>query len=283
MNSPVKINPRDFEYLTVSDQEYLLSIERLYLVNSGKLKHFHSLGPWHQVKSGKLNEIVERVASANPRPCSRGHVKGLWCVQDPEYLTGPKILKYTGSAPTSRATTPKSEKSVAKRPSTATKKGVKRTKTKCSVPRKFQVTPKPTAWIVMEPSKKKNFICDDPPDPTYTREASASLPRSAGTRKSTGRSRLSKASSFSEARYVASPFTTSVRSDELGEIIERVTRPTHASRGGVDLVEKFRYLLNFVFILFFESLTNSITVDCLDNLQILNIRMFSVYSNSFIY
>lgn len=234
MNSPI-INPRDFEYLTQSDQEYLYTIERLYLLNSGKLKHFHVLGPWHQVTSSQLNKIVERVATPNPRPCSRGHVKGLWCVEDPDYITGPKILKYQGSG----STTPRSGQST---PRTSKKVRVQTTPTnKYSIPRKYQVVPKPTPWIIMEPSKKKNFIVDDPPDPSY-REKSASLPRSAGTRKSMAVSRPStgRPSTSGRSRFVTSPYSTTVTSDELNAIVDRVTKPTHASKGGVDLQEKFR-------------------------------------------
>ena len=254
MTSCVKINPRDFEYLTESDQQYLFDIEQLYLRNSGKLKHFHSLGPWHQVKSKKLNQIVERVAGPTSRPCSKGHVKGLWCVQDPDYITGPKILKYTKEiriptstgdrTPESGQTTPEEgsvEQEVSRPPIVVTIKTPQKRKVKNRLPRKFQIVPKPTPWIIMEPSQKKNQISDDPPDPSYDRDlASASLPRSAATRKSTGRSRFSKASSMAESRYVCSPFATSVSYDELGDIIQRVTRPTHASKGGVDLQEKFR-------------------------------------------
>lgn len=230
MNQPI-VNPQDFEYLTPSDQAYLYSIERLYLLNSGKLKHFHVLGPWHQVKSSQLNRIVERVATPSPRPCSRGHVKGLWCVEDPDYITGPKIIKYYGSGnstPRSVQSVPGSPRNV-KTPSTP--------KNKYSIPRKYQIVPKPTPWIIMEPSKKKNFICDDPPDPSY-REKSASMPRSAQTRGSTAYSRPS--TSGSNERYNASPYCTTVTSGELNAIVERVTKPTHASKGGIDLQEKFR-------------------------------------------
>lgn len=227
MNLPTVINPRDFEYLTKSDQEYLFTIQRLYLLNSGKLKHFHVLGPWHQVTSSQLNKIVERVATPNPRPCSRGHVKGLWCVEDPDYITGPTILKYQGSessTPSSRATTPR-------KPQTPTTP-----KNKYSIPRKYQVVPKPSPWIIMEPSKKKNFISDDPPDPSY-RDTVSLPPRSAQTRQSTAKSRPSTSGL---ARYVVSPYSKTVSQHELNEIVERVTKPTHASKGGVDLQEKFR-------------------------------------------
>ncbi|XP_045193059.2 uncharacterized protein LOC123549215 [Mercenaria mercenaria] len=229
MNGPI-INPRDFEYLTQSDQEYLYTIERLYLLNSGKLKHFHVLGPWHQVTSSQLNKIVERVATPNPRPCSRGHVKGLWCVEDPDYITGPTILKYQGSG----STTPRSGVST---PRTPRKVKIQTTpKNKYSVPRKYQVVPKPTPWIIMEPSKKKNFIVDDPPDPSY-RETSASLPRSAQTRRSIATSRPSTGRS---SQFVKSQYSTTVTPNELNAIVERVTKPTHASKGGVDLQEKYR-------------------------------------------
>ncbi|WAR31261.1 hypothetical protein MAR_033803 [Mya arenaria] len=241
MNSPIKINHRDFEYLTTSDQEYLLTIERLYLLNSGKLKHFHTLGPWHQVKSRQLNRIVERVAAPNPRPCSRGHVKGLWCVEDPDYISGPTILKYN---PVSESETPgesgTSTPALNTSSESRTPKPPKTPKNKYSIPRKYQVIPKPSPWIIMEPSKKKNFICDDPPDPTYDRMQSASLPRSATTRQSTAKSRLTRPSTAGEDRYTMSPYATSISPSELEQIVERVTRPTHASKGGVDLREKYR-------------------------------------------
>lgn len=239
MASPV-LNHHDFEYLTVSDQEYLLSIQRLYLLNSGKLKHFHTLGPWHQVKARQLNKIVERVATPNPRPCSRGHVKGLWCVEDPDYIGGPKILKYhnlletfdESEAGTSGSVLNSSTESKSPKPP-------KTPKNKYSIPRKYQVIPKPSPWIIMEPSKKKNFICDDPPDPSYNRGKSASLPRSAMSRHTVGKLRVRPNTSAGE-RYTMSPYSTSVSPDELEHIVERVTRPTHASKGGVDLQEKFR-------------------------------------------
>ncbi|KAH3796256.1 uncharacterized protein LOC127838427 [Dreissena polymorpha] len=245
MNSPIKLNSNDFEYLTLSDQEYLFTIERLYLLNSGKLKHFHTLGPWHQVKSRTLNEIIERVATPNPRPCSRGHKKGLWCVQDPDYITGPKILKYQRTTDESLDDSAASTSAQALDTSTdsdrsRTPKPPKVPKNKYSIPRKYQVIPKPSPWIVMEPSKKKNFICDDPPDPSYVREKSMSLPRSAPVRRSTARSRVSWPGTGASERYTMSPFSTSVSHNELEQIVERVTRPTHASKGGVDLQEKFR-------------------------------------------
>lgn len=227
MNSPILLNPNDFEYLTQSDKEYLYYIQRLYLLNSGKLKSFHVLGPWHQVTSKQLNKIIERVATPNPRPCSRGHVKGLWCVEDPDYLTGPKILKYQGSIEKSLDQSPEGTPRKIKTPRTEVNK--------YSIPRKYQVVPKPTPWIIMEPSKKKNFITDDPPDPSY-RNRSDSPPRSGRTQ----RSGVSRPSTCASSRYVTSQYSTNVSPDELNAIVERVTKPTHASRGGVDLQEKFR-------------------------------------------
>ena len=236
MNSPIKLNPKDFEYLTESDQQYLEYIQRLYLVNSGQLKHFHTLGPWHQVTNKQLNKIIERVAAPSPRPCSRGHVKGIWCVEDPDYLTGPRILKRPPSS---------WESGSSYSTSTAKKQQKKITPpNKYSIPRKYQVVPKPTPWIIMDPSKKKNFISDDPPDPSYDREVySARISRSPRRsldikRPSTtgARPRLSR----SGERYVASPFNTHYSLGEVESIVDRVSRPTVASTGGVTIAEKFR-------------------------------------------
>lgn len=233
-NLDIKINPHDFKYLTKSDQEYLYTIERLYLLNGGKLKQFHALGPWHQITNRQLNDIIERVAVLNPRPCSRGHVKGLWCVQDPDYVDGPKILKYQSSGEVS----PNSSVSLSSG-APGNSQALVTPPNKYSIPRKYQVVPKPTPWIIMEPSKKKNFISDDPHDPSYMELRSASMPASAKTR-NTPRSESSRPGTRSHEGHVVSPFSTSVSPEELDAIVERVTRPTHASKGGVDLQEKFR-------------------------------------------
>lgn len=237
MNSAIKLNPKDFEYLTESDQEYLEYIQRLYLANSGQLKHFHVLGPWHQVTNKQLNKIVERIAAPSPRPCSRGHVKGIWCVQNPDYLTGPRILKRPpSSVDSSSSSTPLSSARVRSAPVTLPNK--------YSIPRKYQVVPKLAPWIIMDPSNKKNFVSDDPPDPSYDRQAysarmSRSLRRSLDTKRpaTTGvRSRRC----ISMDRYVGSPFNTSYSLEEVESIVNRVSKPTVASTGGITIAEKFR-------------------------------------------
>ena len=229
MNSTIKLNPHDFEYLTKSDQEYLEYIQRLYLLNSGQLQHFRTLGPWHQVTSSELNDIVFRISAPTVRPCSKGHVKGLWCIENPDYVKGPRILKYQGSAvssPDQSTSEPLAAAHKVRPPSVP--------KNKYSIPRKYQVVPRPSPWIIMEPSKKKNFICDDPPDPSYDRQV-----RSAGTNRTKPEKPQRPATSGTD-RYVASPYTTGVTPGEMNEIVERVRKPTHASKGGVDLHEKFR-------------------------------------------
>lgn len=236
MNSAIKLNPKDFEYLTKSDQEYLKYIQRLYLLNSGQLKHFHVLGPWHQVTNKQLNKIVERVAAPSPRPCSRGHVKGIWCVQDPDYVTGPRILKRPpGSVDSSSSSsTPLS--------SARTRSALVTPPNKYSIPRKYQVVPKPTPWIIMDPSKKKNFISDDPPDPSYDRAVySARMSRSPRRSLETKRPATTGVRSRCKSmdRYVGSPFTTSHSLGDIESIVNRVSKPTVASTGGVTIAEKF--------------------------------------------
>ena len=239
MNSPIVLNPKDFEYLTKSDQQYLEYIQRLYLANSGQLKHFHILGPWHQVTHKQLNKIVERIATPTTRPCSRGHVKGIWCVQDADYLTGPKILKRPPSSvgSGSSSSTPVSSARKHRTPPTPQKK--------YSIPRKYQIVPKPTPWIIMDPSKKKNFISDDPPDPSYNREVySARMSRKPRPgsldmkRPHTSVPRVTR-KSWSGERYVGSPFTTTHSMEDVEIIVDRVSKPTVASTGGVTIAEKF--------------------------------------------
>ena len=232
MNSAIKLNPKDFEYLTESDQQYLEYIQRLYLLNSGQLKHFHLLGPWHQVTHRELNKIVERIAAPTPRPCSRGHVKGLWCVEDPDYLTGPKILKRSPSSRDSSSASSKNRQNLVTPPN------------KYSIPRKYQVVPKPTPWIIMDPSKKKNFVSDDPPDPSYNREVYsarvARSPRRSFDVKRPSTTGAKARRSVGDDRYVASPFNTNFSPEEVDIIVGRVSKPTVASTGGVTIAEKFR-------------------------------------------
>lgn len=238
MNSAIRLNPKDFEYLTKSDQQYLEYIQRLYLANSGQLKHFHTLGPWHQVTNKQLNKIVERVAAPSPRPCSRGHVKGIWCVQDADYLTGPRILKRPPSSVGSGSSTSTPVSSARKRSAPV------HPPNKYSIPRKYQVVPKPTPWIIMDPSKKKNFISDDPPDPSYNREVYSArmsrTPREYQEVKRPHTSGVRMRQSRSTERYVGSPFTTNHSWEEVEVIVDRVSRPTVASTGGVTIAEKFR-------------------------------------------
>ncbi|KAL3871807.1 hypothetical protein ACJMK2_039779 [Sinanodonta woodiana] len=248
MGIPGLLNPRDFDHLTKGDQEYLESIERLYLLNGGHLDRFRPLGPWHCVNSHKLDQIVYRLATPTQRPCSRGHTAGLWCLEDLEYVTGKVVYK--------RPFSDKSQDSERSDVSSRSKKSKHITRS-FTIPRQGSLkgkVPKPTPWLIVDPNTPKPPLGLD-----YTLEMASQSPhsqsqRSQSTPKTSKTQRASatfrtpttprssrtpiKSARSSERTYVSSP-QESVSSEELNKIISRISKPTSASRGGVDLQEKF--------------------------------------------
>ncbi|KAK3591454.1 hypothetical protein CHS0354_033455 [Potamilus streckersoni] len=244
MGIPGLLNPRDFDHLTKGDQEYLESIERLYLLNGGHLDHFRPLGPWHCVNSHKLGQIVYRLATPTQRPCSRGHTAGLWCLEDLEYVTGKVVYKHKSQDVERSEVSSLSNKS-------------KNHSRLFTIPRQSSPkgkVPKPTPWLIVDPNTPKA-----PLGLEYTLEMASKSPHSQSQRSQpapkTSRTQTASATSrtlitprssrtprkfakSTERSYVSSPHE-SVSSEELNKIISRITKPTSASRGGVDLQAKF--------------------------------------------